>query len=260
VQSTVISPRAALKSIGGFFALCGDALVQLLTRRFEWREFLDQVAFLARVSFLPAVLVVIPLCGFTVFLLNQLFIQIGAIDLAGAGTGLAVIRELAPVSDVLVVAGAGGTAICADLGARTIREEIDAMRVMGINPMHRLVVPRVCAATVVALVLNGIVAVAGLVTGFVFSVTVQGAAPGQFVNVLTLLSAGNDFWLSETKAAVFGLLAGLVACYKGLSVGPGPKAVGEAVNQTVILSFVLLLLFNSLATSVFRQFGLVTGA
>lgn len=259
MKSLELDPSAALKPIGGFFALCGDTFVLLFRKRFQWREFVDQMAFLARVSVLPAVLVVIPLCGFTVFLLNQLFIQIGAIDLSGAGTGLAVIRELAPVSDVLVVAGAGGTAICADLGARTIREEIDAMRVLGIDPIHRLVVPRVCAATVVALLLNGIVAVAGLVTGFVFSVTVQGASTGQFVNVLTLLSAGNDFWLSETKAAVFGLLAGLVACYKGLSVGPGPKAVGEAVNQTVILSFVLLLLFNSLATSAFRQFGLVTG-
>ena len=86
---------------------------------------------------------------------------------------------------MLVVAGAGATAICADLGARTIREEIDAMRVLGIDPIQRLVVPRVLASTFVALLLNGLVCAIGIAGGYVFSVFLQGVNPGAFINGLT---------------------------------------------------------------------------
>ena len=72
------------------------------------------------------------------------------------------VTQLGPIVTVLVVAGAGATAICADLGARTIREEVDAMEVLGIDPIHRLVVPRVIASTVVAVLLNGLVIAVGL--------------------------------------------------------------------------------------------------
>jgi phospholipid/cholesterol/gamma-HCH transport system permease protein len=157
----------------------------------------------------------------------------------------------------LVVAGAGATAICADLGARTIREEIDAMEVLGINPVHRLVVPRVLASTVVALLINGVTCLVGLGVCFVFSVLLFDSNVGQFLASLPQLSGLDDFVLSETKAAVYGLTAGLVACSRGLSVTGGPKRVGEAVNQTVILSFMLLFLFNLLLTMLFITSGLV---
>ncbi|COZ92915.1 integral membrane protein YrbE1a [Mycobacterium tuberculosis] len=79
---------------------------------------------------------------------------------------------------MLVVAGAGSTAICADLGARTIREEIDAMEVLGIDPIHRLVVPRVLASMLVATLLNGLVITVGLVGGFLFVLTTIGVRFG----------------------------------------------------------------------------------
>lgn len=89
---------------------------------------------------------------------------------------------------VLVVAGAGSTAICADLGARTVREEIDAMEVLGIDPIERLVVPRVVAATFVAFMLNGTVITIGLVGGFFFGVYIQNVSAGAYVSTLTLLT------------------------------------------------------------------------
>ena len=82
---------------------------------------------------------------------------------------------------MLVVAGAGSTAICADLGARTIREEIDAMEVLSIDPIHRLVVPRVLAATCVATLLNGLVITVGLVGGFLFGVYLQNVSGGAYL-------------------------------------------------------------------------------
>ncbi|HEY2202891.1 MAG TPA: ABC transporter permease [Pseudonocardia sp.] len=245
------SLAAMLRPVGGFMAMCLDTFRLLFRRPFYWREFVEQVAFIAGVSLFPAIMLIIPLAGLVVFVLLQLFAEIGGTDLAGAASGLAIVREVGPIASVLVVAGAGATAVCADLGARTIREEIDAMQVLGINPIHRLVVPRVLASTVVAMLLNGVASVVGLGVCYAFSVLVFHSSAGQFVATLPLLSGLDELVLSETKAAVYGMAAGLVACYRGLAVRGGPKAVGEAVNQTVILSFVLLFLFNVLLTMAF---------
>ncbi|MEU0313088.1 ABC transporter permease [Nocardioides sp. NPDC006273] len=225
----------------------------LVLKRFQFREFVDQAWFITTVSVGPAILVAIPLCVIIIFQVNQLLIQIGAIDLAGAGAAVAVVREIGPIVSVLVVAGAGATAICADLGSRKIRDEIDAMITLGINPIHRLAVPRIAASVVVAVALNGVVSIVGLAGGYYFSVVLQGATPGLFVSNLTLLVGTADFVTSEVKAAVFGLLAGLTGCYLGLNAKGGPKGVGDAVNQTVVFAFMLLFAANSIITLIYFQ-------
>ncbi|MFE3002772.1 MlaE family ABC transporter permease [Nocardia sp. NPDC059246] len=226
----------------------------MLPRRpFQVREFIHQTWFIASVSIVPTLLIAIPFCVMVIFQLNVLLNEIGAIDLSGAGAGIAVIREIGPVATVLVVAGAGATAICADLGARTIREEIDAMRVLGIDPIQRLVVPRILASTTVALFLNGLVTAVGLTGGYLYAVYLQGATPGQFITAIPILTGIPDLLVSELKAGVFGLLAGLVACHLGLRAKGGPKGVGDAVNQTVVFSFVLLFLANSIITTLWLR-------
>ena len=109
------------------------------------------------VAFVPTLLVALPFTVLVIFTLNILLVEFGAADLSGAGAAPGSVTQIGPLVTVLIVAGAGATAICADLGARTIREEIDAMRVLGIDPVHRLVVPRVVASCLVALLLNGMV-------------------------------------------------------------------------------------------------------
>lgn len=249
----VARTRNSFAVLGRFYSFCLDTLVQMFRRPFQGREFIEQAWFIAKVSFLPTLLVAIPFCVIIVFQLNQLLGELGAVDLAGAGAGLAVVREIGPLVSVLVVAGSGATAVCADLGARTIREEIDAMVTLGVNPLHRLVAPRVLASTVAALALNGLVTIFGLAGGFFFSVYVQHASAGLFVSNVTLLVGLFDFLTSEFKAAVFGLLAGLVACFMGLNVKGGPKGVGDAVNQTVVFSFMMLFFANSVITAVFLR-------
>jgi phospholipid/cholesterol/gamma-HCH transport system permease protein len=129
------------------------------------------------------------------------------------------------------------------------------MEVLGIDPVHRLVLPRVLAAMVVSVCLTVVISIAGIVTSYLISVGIQGAAPGQFVAVLTVLTNATDFFVSLGKALIFGLLAGLVACYRGLRTGGGAKGVGEAVNETVVLAFVLLFIVNSIITAVYLQTG-----
>ena len=152
---------------------------------FQWKEFILQCWFIMRVAFLPTIMVSMPLTVLLIFTLNVLLTQFGAADLSGAGAAIGAITQLGPLNTVLVVAGAGSTAICADLGARTIREEIDAMEVLGIDPIHRLVVPRVLAATLVAMLLNGLVITVGLVGGYLFGVYLQNVSAGAYLATLT---------------------------------------------------------------------------
>jgi phospholipid/cholesterol/gamma-HCH transport system permease protein len=140
--------------------------------------------------------------------------------------------------------------MCADLGARTIREELDAMRVMGINPIQALVVPRVLAATLIAVLLSSVVILVGLVGGFIFSVFVQHVTPGAFAGGMTIITHLADVVIALIKAGLFGLAAGLIACYKGVSVGGGPAGVGNAVNETVVYTFVALFAINIIASAV----------
>lgn len=241
-------------NFGKFYQLALSTLRQLPRRPFQFKEMFEQAWFIVSVSIIPTIMMAIPFCVIVVFQLNQLLTQMGATDLSGAGAGLAVVREIGPMVSVLVVAGAGATAMCADLGSRTIREEIDALRVMGIDPVPRLVVPRVLASTFVALALNGAVTLVGLLGSFLFTVYVQHGSAGLFVANLTLLTNVGDFMVSELKSGVFGLLAGLVACHLGLNAKGGPKGVGEAVNQTVVFAFLALFLANSIITAVYLQF------
>jgi phospholipid/cholesterol/gamma-HCH transport system permease protein len=236
--------------LGAFFAMALDTFVTMFRKPLAWRELLEQMWFVTRVSVVPAMVLAVPFMVLTVFTINVLLVQIGAADLSGAGAALGAVNEIGPFVTVLVVGGAGAAAMCADLGARTIREELDAMRVMGIDPVHLLIVPRVLAATAVSVLLLSLVTITGLVGAFMFSVFIQHVTPGSFVASLTFITGLSDVVVSIFKATLFGLSAGLVACYKGTTVGGGPAGVGNAVNQTVVLSFLLLFLINLILTAV----------
>ncbi|RAV01611.1 MlaE family ABC transporter permease [Mycolicibacter senuensis] len=243
-----------LRAVGDFFAMTLDTFVLMVRPPFAWREYLLQTWFVARVSVLPAVMMTIPYAVLLTFIFNILLTDIGAGDFSGTGSAIATVNQIGPVVTVLVVSGAGSTAMCADLGARTIREELDALRVMGVNPIQSLVVPRVLAATTVSLALGGAVTMMGLTGSYLFSVYIQHISPGAFVTGLTTLTGAGDVIVSMVKATLFGMAAGLIACYKGISVGGGPAGVGNAVNETVVFTFMVLFLINIIVTAVGIQF------
>ncbi|MCX2931778.1 ABC transporter permease [Mycobacterium sp. CVI_P3] len=230
-----------------------DAMVLMFKPPFAWRELLLQTWFVARVALVPTMMLAIPFTVLSVFTINILLTDIGAADFSGSGAALGAVTQIGPVVTVLVIAGAGATAMCADLGARTIREELDALRVLGINPIQALVVPRVLAATIVSLMLASVVTLVGIVGGFFFSVFFQHVTPGAFAAGLTLLVGTPEVITSLVKASIFGLTAGLIACYKGISVGGGPQGVGNAVNETVVYTFMALFVINVIATAASLQ-------
>jgi phospholipid/cholesterol/gamma-HCH transport system permease protein len=248
-----LSPIGGVRQSGKLFALFLDVGRMTFKRPFQFREFIQQTWFVASVTILPTMLVTIPFGAVIALQLGTLSRQIGAQSFTGAASVLAIIREASPIVVALLIAGAGGSAICADLGSRKIRDEIDAMEVLGISPVQRLVVPRVLGCMLVATALNGVVSVVGVAGGYFFNVILQHGTPGAYLASFSALAQLPDLYTGEIKALIFGLLAGVVASYKGLNAGGGPKGVGDAVNQSVVITFMLLFAVNFVITAVYFQ-------
>ena len=243
----------AFRQVGRISLLGWDVVRSVPQRPFQWRELIRQSWFFASVTILPTAMVAIPFGAVISLHLGSLTKQIGAQSFTGAASALAIIQQASPLITALLVAGAGGSAMCADVGARTIREEIDAMRVLGVPPVQRLIVPRVLAAMFVSILLNGLVSVVGVLGGYFFNVIMQGGTPGAYLASFNALAQLPDLVVSEIKAVIYGFIAGVVAAYRGLNPSAGPKGVGDAVNQAVVITFLLLFLVNVVLTGIYLQ-------
>src|SRR6476646_9545717 len=248
-----LSPVGGVRQAGRLFALFLDVGRLTFKRPWQVREFIEQSWFIASVTIIPTSLVAIPFGAVIALQLGSLSTQIGAQSFVGAASVLAIVREASPIVCALLISGAGGSAICADLGSRKIRDEIDAMEVLGISPIQRLVVPRVLGCMLVSTALNGLVCVVGVAGGYFFNVILQGGTPGAYLASFSALAQVQDFWSGEIKALIFGLIAAVVAAYKGLRAGGGPKGVGDAVNQSVVITFLLLFAVNFVITAIYFQ-------
>jgi phospholipid/cholesterol/gamma-HCH transport system permease protein len=255
VKSLTGGGRRAVESLGALYAMVLDTMAasirELAHGRFAWREFVDQSWFLASVSVLPAILIAIPFGLVIVLEVGGLAGQIGAASFVGAVDAIGTVREASPIVTALLLAGAGGSAICSELGARTIRDEISAMEVMGINPLERLVAPRMLATVVVAVLLNGIVSFSAIASGYFADLTVLHGSAGGFLNSFATFAQPADLIESTLKAAIFGLIAAVVASYKGMTAKRGPAGVGEAVTQSVVITGIALFFVDIVLTEVF---------
>lgn len=241
-------PVASFETVGGQSVLGIRAIqyliLDIVTLRFPFREFVRQAAFMVSATAMPTLFVAIPI-GVTMSIQFGLLAgQVGATSLAGAASGLAVIRQGAPMVAALLMASAAGSAVCADLGSRKIRDEIDALEVMGISVVRRLVVPRLAAAILVGVALTGLVCFVGFLAGYLFNTFVQNGTPGSFVTTFASFATVGDFALTMVKAVVYGAIVAVVACHKGLSTRGGSAGVANSVNATVVASILLLMLVN----------------
>lgn len=223
----------------------------IFKRRFPFGEFIRQCAFMASTSVFPTLLVAIPIGVIVSIQVSNIAGQIGATSFSGAATGLGVIRQGAPLVTSLLLAGAVGSAIAADLGSRTIRDEIDAMRVMGVNPVQRLISPRLLATMVVGVLLTGFVCFVGFITGYVFNVYFQGGTPGSYTGTFASFASVSDLLFALLKSLIFGAIVAIVACDRGLNTKGGPAGVADSVNAAVVNSVLLLFTVNVVLTQLF---------
>ncbi|WP_233434173.1 MlaE family ABC transporter permease [Nocardia yamanashiensis] len=232
----------------------GVVVTDLARGRFQWRETLAQAWFVVTVTAIPGVLMAIPFGVIVSAQVGNMVNQLGADSLIGAAGGLGVIKQGAPLATGLLLGGAAASAIAADLGARTVREEVDAMRVMGIDPVQRLVAPRLVAMLLVAPLLNILIIVMGVLAGYVVAIAALGVTPGSYWESFGSFTSGADVWVSLGKSMVFGFLVVVIACHRGLEAKGGPRGVADGVNAAVILSVVSIAVVNVAITQIVAMF------
>ncbi|WP_280425877.1 ABC transporter permease [Nocardia carnea] len=229
-------------------------IVDVAQGRFQTRETLSQSWFLIKVTAVPSVLMAIPFGVIVSAQVGNIVSQLGADSMIGAAGGLGVIKQGAPMASALMLGGAGAAAIAADLGARTVREEVDAMRVMGLDPVQRLVVPRIAAMMLVAPLLNVLIVVVGIGSGFFVAVAALDVTPGSYWTSFGAFTTPLDIWVSLVKAFLFGFLVVVIACQRGLEAKGGPRGVADGVNAAVVMSVAVVTVFNTVITQVVTMF------
>jgi phospholipid/cholesterol/gamma-HCH transport system permease protein len=176
------------------------------------------------------------------------FLLLGMPERLGSFFLMASVREFAPWINSMVVAGVMGTAIAADLGARRIREEFDAMEVLAVDPVRAIILPRIIAVTIMTGLMD-IVALAFGVFGGWAAAMEYGANQSAYFGSFWANATTTDMAWSVIKTALFGLIIGVVCCYKGYRAGGGPIGVGRVVNQAVVIAFAAIWFVNFAITT-----------
>src|SRR5712672_788340 len=167
---------------------------------------------------------------------GNIFLLFGIPERLGSFFLMASVREFAPWINAMVVAGVMGTAITADLGARRIREELDALEVLGVDPVKNLVVPRFLALMLITGLLDIYALVFGISGGILTELLYHQPLGGFFATLFSNASI-TDLWGSVIKCTLFGALIAVVCSYKGMTASGGAAGVGRAVNEAVVISF-----------------------
>ncbi|HEX7827636.1 MAG TPA: ABC transporter permease, partial [Mycobacterium sp.] len=194
---------SSLQTLGRFLELAVQSVVYLVADLFRlrhpWRETVNQAWFIVSVTAIPALLVSIPFGVIVAVQVGSVIQQVGATSISGAAGGLGVIRQGAPIVAALLLGGAAGSAVATDLGARSIRDEVDALRVMGIDPVQRLVTPRLAAMLFVAPVLCMFIIFMGLGSGYLINVGFQSGTPGSYIASFASFASVGDVAVAVIK-------------------------------------------------------------
>ncbi|MCW3012478.1 MAG: transporter integral rane protein [Solirubrobacterales bacterium] len=245
------APLGILEQTAEMLLLTGKAITACVTPPFSWKdEFIQEAFLIVRRCLIPVII------STTFFGLGAPGLQggnitylFGTIDRLGAFFVMASVREFAPWINGMVIAGVGGTAIAADLGARKVREELDALATLGLDPVREIVAPRFLALGLVTALMNLIAIVFGVLGGYLAILVFQDTLAG-YLSTFTSNFTLPDLFGSVIKTTLFGFIIAIVCCYKGMNVKGGPEGVGRAVNQAVVISFAGIWTFNFVFTTI----------
>jgi len=200
-------------------------------------------------------LVIIMICGFFVGMVLSLqainaLEQFGASDQVSLLVGKSLFRELGPVLTALLFAGRAGTSVTAEIGLMKATNQLEAMELMAIDPVQRIALPRFAAGVLSVPLLTAMFSAMAILGSVVFSIGVMGLDAGIFWSKLqTGVYFQKDFVGGMWKSLVFGGTVSLIAVYFGYAAKPTGAGVGTATTNTVVLSSVLILIFDFIMTS-----------
>ncbi|HEU5142939.1 MAG TPA: ABC transporter permease [Solirubrobacterales bacterium] len=251
LSRALLPAKSAFEQVGEMMILTAKTLLSAARPPYPYgEELVGQFLFVLKLSWFPMTVSTFALCfgapGLQAAGVLDLF---GALDRLGGFFVVTAVRFIGPIVTAAVVAGVAGTAITADLGARKIREELDALQVLGVDPIKNLVVPRFIALIVITGLLDIYAIVFGLTAGMAASL-LYGEPLGGFFATLFTNALIADLWGSVLMCTLFGAIIAIVCCYKGMTASGGPAGVGRAVNQAVVIafmaSFAFLYVFSAL--------------
>jgi phospholipid/cholesterol/gamma-HCH transport system permease protein len=234
-----------LEEFGDMMILAGRTIASAVRPPYPYGgELVNQFLFVLRLVWFPLLISTIAIdYGAPGLQAANFLTLLGSIDFLGGFFVIEVVREIAPLITAIVVAGVGGTAITADLGARKVREELDALQVLGVDPVKNLVVPRFLALMVVTGLFDIYALLFGIFGGIIAEL-VNGQPLGPFWGTLFANASTTDLWGSVLKTTIYGAIIAIVCCYKGMTASGGAEGVGRAVNQAVVIAFLGVFAFN----------------
>lgn len=249
-----------LRFLGGGIYLVGDTLGWIFRALFLKEVRIGRANLWAQcvrvgIRSIPIVFIVQVFIGIILSLqIAPILTQYGQLQRVADVIGIAMFRELGPLLSGIVLSGFAGASIAAELGTMVEGEEIKALRASALNPIAFLVVPRFLATVIMLTLLTVMADVVGVFGGYLTGTQILGIDGSQYLQYTKVALFPKDFITGIVKAAVFGVMISIIACYEGLNVSGGAEGVGRATTQTVVKSIVALITADVLFTSIFYAF------
>src|SRR5579862_3069423 len=245
--------EAGFTFIGEIAILFGDTVRRLLKPPIEVKEIINQMAFIG-VSSVPLVAMTNFFSGAVLALYSiEFLVKYGGSSFAGATVSLAMCREIAPVLAGLMVAARCGSAMAALIAQMQVTEQVDALKMLSVNPTSYLVVPRVIAAVTMLPVLALVGIYSGVAGGWMVA-SAGGVPSSAFMQSVQQFLHPWDFIGGMLKTPFFGLIIAIIAAQQGFRTRQGAVGVGRATTNTVVLSMVFVYIANFFLANLF--FGL----
>ena len=237
--------------ISFFGELCWFFFAGLLRPgRIRWKETL-RVAEQAGVNALPIVALISFIVGLVMAFQSAIPMKMFGAEIYVANLiGLAMVRELGPLMTAIVLAGRSASAFAAEIGTMKINEEIDALSIMGLEPVRFLILPRVIASTLMTPLLTVFAILVGILGGAVVILSMGHPFSAYYNQVVGFVTWG-DFVGGMIKCFVFGVLIAATGCIRGYQTRQGPSAVGEAATRAVVSSIILIAVFDGIFSIIY---------
>lgn len=242
----------SVQEIGDIAIFFGESVKSIFSKPFRYEEIVKQLEFVGNKS-----VFIICLTGLSTGVVFSYQAWIGfsivnAENLVGPTAALAITRELGPVLTGLIIAARAGGAMAAHLGSMKVSEQIDALKVMAVNPIQYLVSPRVIASIVGTPLLIAVFDFVAMIGSYILCTRIVGIDEGIFWAKIQLWLNPKDIMEGLLKGVVFGGFYAAICCYRGYHVTGGAKGVGEATNRGVVASMVSIILVDYFITKMFR--------
>ena len=218
-----------------------DTFVTMVIPPVNRKLLMYQIEFIGNRSFMIIVLAAIMIGAVFGLQFGEIFRIFGAETMIGAAASFALSKELAPVIGAFLVTGRSGSAMAAEIATMKVNEQIDAMKVMAVNPIGYLVAPRVLASMIVMPMLSSIFVIFGVLSAFFVGVVIFDVDVGLFLEKIKWISQPKHLVQGMVKAVIFGWIFSSIGCYQGFHAGGGAKGVGQATTKSVVLALVIIL-------------------